>query len=177
MENLRIVNNYILNLAHNNTVNLLYKELIGGFIMKFKKIAALSLFFCISTSAVVHAATIFPTDEKAKTSEKNIECKHKHHEGKRHSGIFQAAKQMGISENDLKDAKKNGKSFFELAKKKGYSEQQARDFIIKTKTEAISKAVSEGKLTKEKGDEIVKNTKEKISKWDGVFKPHKEHKN
>lgn len=143
--------------------------------MKLKKIAALSLIFSISTGAAVHATTIFPTGEKTNTPEKNIECKHKH-EGKRHSGIFEAAKQMGINKNDLKDAKKNGKSFFELAKKKGYSEAQARDIIIKTKTEAISKAVSEGKLTKEKGDEIVKNTKEKISKWDGVFKPHKEHK-
>jgi hypothetical protein len=144
--------------------------------MKYKKIAALSIIFSLSTGAAVHAATVFPFGNKDNTSEKNIGCKHKHHEGKRHSGIFEAAKQMGISENDLKEAKKNGNSFFELAKKKGYSEQQARDFIIKTKSEAIFKAVSEGKLTKEKGDEIIKNTKDKISKWDGVFKPHKVHK-
>lgn len=143
--------------------------------MSFKKIAALSLFLSISTSAVVHATTL-PSGEKDAPPEKNIECKHKHHEGKRHSGIFEAAKQMGINENDFKDAKKNGKSFFELAKKKGYTEQQARDFIVKTKTEAISKAVSEGKLSKEKGDEIIKKSKERISKWDGVFKPHMGHK-
>jgi hypothetical protein len=144
--------------------------------MKLKKIAALSLVFSLFTSAAVHAASIFPSGEKAATPEKNIGCKHKHHEGKGKLGLFEAAKQMGISENDMRDAKENGKSFFELAKKKGYSEQQARDMIIKTKTEAINKAVSEGKLTKEKGDEIIKNTKDKILKWDGVFKPHREHK-
>lgn len=144
--------------------------------MKFKKIAALSIVLSLSSSAAVHAEALLPFGNKANTSEKNIEYGHKHHMGKGHSGIFEAAKQMGISENDLKEAKKNGKNFFELAKKKGYSEKQARDFIIKTKREMVLKAVSEGKITKEKGDEIIKRSEDKISKWDGTFKSHKEQK-
>lgn|GEM_PF-4149018 len=145
--------------------------------MKFKKLAALSIVLSLCSGAAVHAEALLPFGNKENTSEKNVEYKHKHHMRKGHSGIYEAAKHMGISENDLKEAKKNGKNFFELAKKKGYSEKEARDFIIKTKREIVLKAVSEGKITKEKGDEIIKNSEDKISKWDGTLKSHKGQKN
>jgi ribosomal protein S20 len=76
----------------------------------------------------------------------------------------------------MKAAKEENKNFFELAKKKGYSEQQVKEMMIKNKFEHIDAAVEKGKITKEQAGEIKSKLKEKISNWDGSFKKHEDIK-
>lgn len=140
--------------------------------MNYKRITSLALIMSLSAGIAVHAA-VTPSPGNANSTDKKIEWKHKHGQGKMHFGMVEAAKQMGIDQKELEEARKNKKNFFELAKKKGYSEQQAKAILIKTKTDAINKMVTDGKITKEKGDEIIKKITEKVSKWDGTFKEHK----
>lgn len=144
--------------------------------MKFKRLTALSVALSLGIGVTVQAATSLPSTEKDDNSSKKIELKQQGFKGKRHGGLFRTAEQMGISKEELKEAKSAEKNFFELAKQKGYTEQQARNMLIKNKTEALDKAVEEGKISKEKAEEIKGKTKENISKWDGKLKSHKECK-
>lgn len=145
--------------------------------MNFKKITALSIALALSVSITANAATSLPAAEKSNKEGKKIECKDckfkkKHHNG----GLYKTAKEMGITKEDMKEAKEKGTNFFELAKKKGYNEKQVKDMMIKNKNESIDKAVEKGKLTKEKADEFKTRTKEEILKWDGTFEKHRDVK-
>lgn len=141
--------------------------------MKLKKIAAVALVVSMSIGSAVHAATRLPSNEKASDPVKKSEAKEQHFKAKGHMGIFRAAEEMGIDKEKLKDAKLSGKNFFDLAKEKGYTEQQAREILIKNNNDAINKAVQEGKITKEKADEVLTRSKKKLMEWDGIFKPHR----
>jgi hypothetical protein len=142
--------------------------------MNYKKITALSIALALSAGITSNAATSLPSTEKSGKEGKMIECKeHKFKKKHHHGGLYRTAKEMGITKEELKEAKEKGTNFLELAKKKGYDEQKVRDMIIKNKTEGIEKAVEKGKATKESAEEIKANMKEKLSKWDGTFK-HKE---
>ena len=57
-----------------------------------------------------------------------------------------AAKEIGVSENDLKHAQKNGKSIAQVAKDHGKSVDNVVDAIVKKATSAIDQAVKDGKL-------------------------------
>ncbi|TDT51070.1 hypothetical protein [Fonticella tunisiensis] len=93
-------------------------------------------------------------------------------------GWVASIKELGLTEKDIADAKKSGKTLFDLAKeKKGFSPEQVKSIIIKSKTEAINKMVSEGKLTKEEGERIISKIKKDIEKWNGSLNPHKHDKN
>lgn len=77
-------------------------------------------------------------------------------------------KDLGLTKEDIEKAKESGKTIYDLAKeKKNLSPQQVKEIMIKDKTEAINKKVSEGKITKEKGDEILTRIKNHIQNWDG----------
>ncbi|ERI89466.1 hypothetical protein HMPREF1982_04620 [Clostridiales bacterium oral taxon 876 str. F0540] len=141
--------------------------------MKLKSLAALLVAVSVSTGVSVHAA-VLPAADMPSQPEKKVEMKEQKEKSGHHGGMFRAAKEMGITKEEMKEARQSGKNFFELAKQKGFNEQQAKDMIIKNKTAAIDEKVKEGKITKEKGEEIKTNMKEKISKWDGEFKDHKD---
>lgn len=145
--------------------------------MNIKKITALSLAMSLSIGITVNAATSLPATEKSNEEGKKIELKEgifkkRHHDG----GLYRTAKEIGITKEEMKDAREKGKNFFELAKQKGYTEQQVKDMMLKNKSEALDKAVENGKLTKEKAEEIKNRMKEKISNWDGILKNHKDRK-
>lgn len=92
-------------------------------------------------------------------------------EGYKHGGRFKAFKELGLTEQDIEEARKSGKTIFDIAKeKKGLSPEQVKAIMIKSKTEAINKKVSEGKITKEKADEIIAKMKKRIENWDGKLK-------
>ena len=68
-----------------------------------------------------------------------------------------AAKEIGVSTNDLKDAHKNGKSIAQVAQDHGKSADDVVDAIVKSATSDIDQAVKDGKLDAQKADQIKKN--------------------
>jgi hypothetical protein len=73
----------------------------------------------------------------------------------------------GITSADIEKAKKEGKTFFDLAKSKGVSEADFRNAIISPKLKAIDASIATGELTKEKAAEFKSKIKESIISWDG----------
>lgn len=144
--------------------------------MNFKRITALSIALALSAGITANAATSLPATEKSNKEGKKIELKKGMYKKKHHSGLYKTAKEMKISKEEMKEAKEKGTNFFELAKKKGYNEQQVKDLMIKNKNESIDKAVEKGKITKEKADEFKARMKEKVLNWDGNLKNHKDVK-
>ncbi|MFL6242865.1 MAG: hypothetical protein ACJ73V_07560 [Acidimicrobiia bacterium] len=79
-------------------------------------------------------------------------------EGRRHrvlgEALNTAAKEIGVSEDDLKQALKDGKSIAQVAKEHDKSADEVVDAIVKKVTSAIAQAVKDGKLDSKKADEI-----------------------
>jgi monoamine oxidase len=145
--------------------------------MNFKKITSLSIALALSAGITANAATSLPSTEKSDKEGKKIELKKEGmYKKKHHGGLYRTAKEMKITKEEMKEAGEKGTNFFELAKKKGYNEQQVKDMMIKNKNEALDEAVEKGKLTKEKAEELKTRMKEKISNWDGNFKRHSDVK-
>jgi DNA-directed RNA polymerase specialized sigma subunit len=65
-----------------------------------------------------------------------------------------AAKEIGVSADDLKQALKDGKSIAQVAKEHDKSADDVVDAIVKKATSAIDQAVKDGKLDAKKADEI-----------------------
>ncbi|MCM0649926.1 hypothetical protein NBE98_16280 [Clostridium swellfunianum] len=143
--------------------------------MNFKKISALSLALILSAGISVNATSL-PSTEKNDKEGTKVELKNKVFKKRHNNGLYRTAKEIGITKEEMKEAREEGTNFYELAKKKGYTEQQVKDMMIKNKNEALDKAVEKGKMTKEKAEEIKANMKEKISKWDGTMRKKEECK-
>jgi polyhydroxyalkanoate synthesis regulator phasin len=79
----------------------------------------------------------------------------------------------GMCSADIEKAKKEGKTFFDLAKTKGVSEADFKAAIISPKLKGIDAAVATGELTKEKASDLKTKLKESISKWDGKIEDSK----
>jgi hypothetical protein len=145
--------------------------------MNIKKITSLSLALALSVGITVNAATSLPPTEKSDKEGKKIELqKEGCHKKKHHGGLYKTAKEIGITKKEMKEAKEKGANFFELAKKKGYTDKQVKDMMIKNKSEAIDKAVEKGKITKDEAEKIKAKMKDKISNWDGILKKHEPSK-
>jgi transposase-like protein len=92
-------------------------------------------------------------------------------ETKRHRGyrilkdaLQAAANEIGVSEAELKDALKNGKSIAQVAKDHDKSVDDAVDAIVKAATTEIDQAVKDGKLDSKKADEIKKKLPDRVKK-------------
>lgn len=142
--------------------------------MNTKKIASLALAFALSIGISAKAATSLPPTEKGDKETKKIELKKVFTKKKHHGGLYRTAKEIGITKEEMKEAREKGQNFFELTKKKGYTEQQVKDMIIKNKSEALDNAVKKGKITEEKANEIKVKMKDRVSGWDGTLKSHKD---
>jgi hypothetical protein len=142
--------------------------------MNTKKISALALAFVLSAGISVKAATSLPTTEKNDKEGRKIEFNKDMHKRKHRSGVYRTAKDMGLTKKELNEAREKGLNFFELAKKKGYTEQQVKDKMIKNKSEGIDKAVENGKITAEKASELKVKMKQRISEWDGTLRSKKD---
>ncbi len=68
-----------------------------------------------------------------------------------------AAKEIGVSTNDLRDAHKNGKSIAQVAQDHGKSADDVVNAIVKAATADVDQAVKDGKLDAQKADQIKKN--------------------
>lgn len=139
------------------------------------KIAALCMTLILTLSCTVFAAeNPAATENDSKTKCRDGCMKQKGHGG---GGFKTLIYQLGLSKADLDKASETGKTIFDLAKDKGFTADQVRSMLIKNNTEAINKALADGKLTKNQADSAVKNMTEWVSKWDGsIHKRTGDHK-
>jgi lipoate-protein ligase A len=133
-----------------------------------KKLAALSLSLALAMSYTAFAQTNLSPKECCNS----IECK-KTKIGDRKESFNKLINELGLTEKDITDARGSGKTLFDLAKAKGYTPEQVRSKALMIKTDALNKAVSEGKITKEKAEDIKKRITERTNKWDGSLDFHK----
>jgi transposase-like protein len=75
-----------------------------------------------------------------------------------------AAKEIGVAENDLKQALKDGKSIAQVAKEHDKSADDVVNAIVKAATSDIDQAVKDGKLDSKKADEIKQNLPDRVRK-------------
>ena len=68
-----------------------------------------------------------------------------------------AAKEIGVSTSDLKDARKSGKSIAQVAQEHGKSADDVVNAIVKAATSDVDQAVKDGKVNSQKADQIKKN--------------------
>ena len=68
-----------------------------------------------------------------------------------------AAKEIGVSTNDLKDARKNGKSIAQVAQDHGKSVDDVVNAVVKAATADVDQAVKDGKLDSQRADQIKMN--------------------
>jgi len=74
-----------------------------------------------------------------------------------------AAKEIGVSTSDLKDARKNGKSIAQVAKEHDKSVDDVVNAVVKAATSAIDQAVKDGKLDAKKADEIKQKLPDRVN--------------
>ena len=88
--------------------------------------------------------------------------------GRRHrvlgEALNTAAKEIGVSENDLKQAHKDGKSIAQVAKEHDKSADDVVNAIVKAATSDIDQAVKDGKLDSKKADEIKQKLPDRVKK-------------
>jgi DNA-directed RNA polymerase specialized sigma subunit len=68
-----------------------------------------------------------------------------------------AAKEIGVSTNDLKDARKSGKSIAQVAQDHGKSVDDVVNAVVKAATSDVDQAVKDGKLDSQRAEQIKKN--------------------
>jgi hypothetical protein len=73
-----------------------------------------------------------------------------------------AANEIGVSENDLKQARKDGKSIAQLAKEHDKSVDDVVNAVVKAATSAIDQAAKDGKLDSKKADEIKQKLPDRV---------------
>jgi uncharacterized protein YidB (DUF937 family) len=73
-----------------------------------------------------------------------------------------AAKEIGVSDSDLKQARKDGKSIAQVAKDHGKSVDDVVNAIVKAATTDIDQAVKDGKLDAKKADEIKQKLPDRV---------------
>lgn len=136
-----------------------------------KKLNIISTVVIIITMACNTAAYAAICNNSAKVTQnsKSIITENKIQSFRGHSKE-EILKRLGISKEEFESAEKSGKTIFDMAKPKGYSEEDVKKIVIEVKSKAIDDKVKEGKLTKEKGEAIKVKIKEKAAKWDGTFK-------
>lgn len=67
---------------------------------------------------------------------------------------------LGMNDKEITGGLNSGKTMYDLAKEKGMTEEQFKTALLEEKNKAIDKAVTDGKITKEEGQNlkaIVKN--------------------
>lgn len=131
------------------------------------KVAAIAVALSMAAGSTVLAAANPKPDNANLQNKTKVENKCEHKGMRRYGGIIE---KLGLTKQELIDAQKSGKTLFDLAKTKGYTADQVKEMIIKGKTDAINRAIADGKLSKTEGDMMIAKVKEKISKWDGKIK-------
>ena len=93
-----------------------------------------------------NAASRFVNETKARRGYRVLE-----------DAVQAAAKEIGVSTNDLRDAHKNGKSIAQVAQDHGKSTDDVVNAIVKAATADVDQALKDGKIDAQKADQIKKN--------------------
>ncbi|PZE22108.1 hypothetical protein [Paenibacillus xerothermodurans] len=95
--------------------------------------------------------------------------------------VAQTATILGVEQDVVKEALKQGKSLLQIAQDKGINEDTLMQKLIDAEKEALAAAVSSGKLTQEKADKISSGMEDRIRKqvhgtgWGKVFNVDRKH--
>ena len=76
--------------------------------------------------------------------------------------IGMAADKLGMTVDELQTQLKDGKTVAELAKEKGVDLQTIVDAFVAARQEALSQAVTDGKITQEQADQMLENMRDMI---------------
>ncbi len=76
---------------------------------------------------------------------------------------------LGLTDEDLADAQRSGKTPYELATEKGMTEEQLKAYLLEGKSKAIDGAVSKGTITKEEGESLKAKLNTNIQNCPGNF--------
>jgi hypothetical protein len=75
-----------------------------------------------------------------------------------------AAKEIGVSESDVKQARKDGKSIAQVAKEHDKSVDDVVNAVVNAATSDVDQAVKGGKLDSQKADQIKQKLPERVKK-------------
>jgi uncharacterized protein (DUF433 family) len=75
-----------------------------------------------------------------------------------------AAKEIGVSVNELKDARNSGKSIAQVAKDHNKSVDDVVDAVVKAATSDIDQAVKDGKLDAQNADQIKQKLPDRVKR-------------
>ena len=75
--------------------------------------------------------------------------------GPGHMMLDELAELLGMSPQELFDARKAGKTLAEIGAEKGFSEQQLGDALLEKRRQQIEDAVADGDLTREQADWLI----------------------
>lgn len=86
-------------------------------------------------------------------------------------GLNSVAEFLGISQDQLRTELRGGKSLAQVAQDHGKTRDQLKDAIVSSARDALNKAMTNGKLTQEKADSILKKLQDNIDTMiDRTFK-------
>jgi Protein of unknown function (DUF2680) len=136
--------------------------------MKKKSLALVfTLLFAVNTSKIALAQNTNFSEIQSKPNKGC--CDKKHHDKKESIGLRGKeftekvlTEKLKISQKEVDKAREEGKDLRDLVQEKGISYDKYKAAILEVKFELIDKAVSEGKVTKERAEEIKTKIKTKM---------------
>jgi hypothetical protein len=97
-----------------------------------------------------------------------------------HGAIDAAAKAIGVEPSVITEGLRDGKSIAQIAEENGVSRDAVKTAIVTAVTEKVNEAVSNGRITQERADEILGNLDERVERLldfvpgDGPFQDFRE---
>lgn len=88
---------------------------------------------------------------------------HRHGHGGRHLSLDTAAATLGVPENELRDALRNGDTLADVAEREGVAVDTLVDALVAEARERLSQAVEDGRLTQAEADDKAADLEERIS--------------
>jgi lipoate-protein ligase A len=79
-------------------------------------------------------------------------------------GLQTAATYLGVTEAELREALRDGKSLADVAEAEGKSVDGLVDALVKEQTARLDEGVEDGRLTKAKRDEILEELRERVER-------------
>jgi hypothetical protein len=79
-------------------------------------------------------------------------------------GLESAATYLGVTEAELREALRDGKSLAEIAADEGKSVEGLVDALVKEQTARLDEAVEDGRLTKAQRNELVEGMRERVER-------------
>lgn len=150
--------------------------------MKKKSLALVfTLILAVNTSTLAFAQNTSLSEIQPKVNKECCDKKHHHKDslGLRGKEVNEKVftEKLKISQEEIDKAREEGKDLRDLVKEKGITYDQYKAAVLEVKFELIDKAVSEGKVTKERAEEIKTKIKAKMDSRTDFTDGTKEKKN